>query len=811
VETSEEFKHLLEEIRRSPIRCLVERNRILTEVYRSTEGEPINVRHAKFLKAFAEQIPVYIHPNEVIVGSPAPWVGRYFIAYAELDGSAHTRLKDWVSDGPKISQPFLAPADWKIMEEQVIPYWRERSLDVNFMNLLKTAAPAAFQFAWAEDGKPTGAYGETGTGRSCQNWTLDYERVLRKGVRGIREELQGMQAALMPSDSRYAEKQAFIEAGLLTCDALVTWARRYADKAEEMARQEPDPVRKAKWEEISSVCRWVPENPARSFREALQCQWWLQAWTRIEINIGGVVGNGRMDQYLYPYYKADKQGGRVTDDEVLEMMRFFYLKMYQFIFLLVAAHLVGGTEGFAHFECICLGGQTPEGRDAANELTYLFLKSKRGIALTMPDLAVRIHANSPERLLREVAVTMKEGQGYPKLLNDEIVIPMQLAKGMPLHLANDYTVNGCMENRQIRCEVYNCGSAYSNQAFALELALNDGKVRWLGNRQIGPRTGDPRHFKSFEDVWDAFEKQMRHHLRMVFDRTILYEGFRSQYLASPLSSIVNEPFMCEMKDAMTSGVGFEGKGYLSLVNVDMIGAGTVSDSLVAIKKLVFEDKKITMEQLMEAIETNWEGKEAIRQLCLNAPKWGNNNRYADEMMVRLQRFMVDEIGKFGNPNNVAGRNWELRVLPVTAHLVLGKTTWATPNGRRTGEPLSEGCGPQQGHDTNGPTSLLHSVSKFAVRDSKHWCSPLLNIKISPESLNGEEGTTKLISLIRGWRDLKIWHIQVNSVSAETLRAAQRDPEKYRNLIVRVAGYSAFFAEMDKAAQDEIIARTEHDL
>lgn len=375
VETSEEFDQLLDEIRRSPIRCLVERNRILTDVYARTEGDPINVRHAKFLKEFAEKIPVYIHPSEVIVGSPAPWIGRYFIAFAELDGSSYTRLKDWANENPKTSQPFIDPADWTTMEDEIIPYWRTRSLDVNFMNLLKTAAPAAFQFAWTEDGKQTGAYLETGTGRSCQNWTLDYERVLRKGVRGIREELEGMQAALRPTDSRHAQKLAFIQAGLLTCDALVTWAHRYAVKAEELAKEEPDPTRKAKWEEIASVCRWVPENPARSFREALQCQWWAQAWTRIELNIGGNVGNGRMDQYLYPYYRADKQEGRITDDEVLEMLRFFYLKMYQYIFLPVAAHAAGGVEGFAHFECICLGGQTPEGLDATNELTYLFLKS----------------------------------------------------------------------------------------------------------------------------------------------------------------------------------------------------------------------------------------------------------------------------------------------------------------------------------------------------------------------------------------------------------------------------------------------------
>ncbi len=415
----------------------------------------------------------------------------------------------------------------------------------------------------------------------------------------------------------------------------------------------------------------------------------------------------------------------------------------------LAGHLTAGASGFAHFECVTLGGQTLEGRDATNELTYLFLQSKRGVALTMPDLAVRVHSGTPDRLYYEIAETIKEGQGYPKLLNDEVVIPMYLAKGVPLHLANDWAVNGCMECRQIRAEVYNCGSAYNNQVMSLEMALNNGRIRGHQNLQVGPRTGDPLGFETFEDVWEAWTRQMRTHIRMVYDRNMIYEGYRAEFIASPLSSVINEPFMREMKDAMTSGVGFEGRDFVSLVNIDMIGAGTLCDSLVAIQKLVFEEKKVTMNELLEAIEANWEGKEAPRQHCLNAPKWGNDDPRADEMMMRINRFMVDEIAKLGNPNQVAGRNWEMRVLPVTVHVALGRGTWATPNGRRTGEPLSEGCGPQQGHDTRGPTALLNSASKFLPHDSKHWCSPLLNIKLSPGPLQGKEGTEKLVSLIRG--------------------------------------------------------------
>jgi pyruvate formate-lyase/glycerol dehydratase family glycyl radical enzyme len=809
VESSTGFNRLLDEIRSLPIRLLVTRTKILTEVYQRTEGEPLNVRHAKFLLEFARRIPVFMHPDELIVGSPAPWLGRYFIAFAECDGGSYGTLERLVKDNPAPSEPYIDPEDWGFMRDEVIPYFQQHALDVNFLNLLRVSSPSAFSFAWTEKLKQTGVYLDTGIARSSQNWTLDYGRVLHKGFKGIREELEGLRAGLMPSDPRFQEKQAFIEAGLLTCEAVVTLARRYADEAEELAHREDDAEKSRHWQEIAAVCRQVPENPARNFREALQCQWWAQAWTRVELNIGGNVGNGRMDQYLYPYYRSDREAGRITDKEVLDLLRMFNLKMYQYIFFPLAGNVEGGTSGFAHFECVTLGGQTPEGLDATNDLTYLFLQSKRGVALTMPDLAVRIHANTPDRLYYEIAKTMKEGQGYPKLLNDDIVIPMYLAKGVPLRLANDYAVNGCMECRQIRREVYNCGSAYSNEVMSLELALNDGKVRLLGNLQVAPKTGDPRSFESFEDVWNAWTQQMRYHLQKVFERTILYEGYRSEFIASPLSSITNEPFLREMRDSMTSGVGYEGSDFVSLVNIDMIGSGTLCDSLTAIKKLVFEDKRFTLAELMEAIDRNWEGAEAIHQLCLHAPKWGNNDPYADEMMVRINRFMVDEIGKLGNPNRVAGRNWELRVLPVTAHVALGRVTWATPNGRKTGEPLSEGCGPQQGCDTRGPTALLNSIARFAPRDSKHWCSPLLNIKLSPSALAGEEGTEKLVALLKGWHRLRIWHIQVNCISAETLRAAQKDPEKYRNLIVRVAGFSAFFTELDKGTQDEIIARTEH--
>jgi pyruvate formate-lyase/glycerol dehydratase family glycyl radical enzyme len=811
VRTSAGFDRLLEHIRSLPIRLLVERTKILTDVYRKTEGEPVNLRHAQFLKAFAERIPVFIHPDEEIVGSPAPWVGRYVVPFAECDGGGYASLKRMVKDNPAHSEPYIDPSDWPIMEEEIIPYWREHALDVNFMSLLRANAPASYAYGWTENEQPTGVYVETGTGRSSQNWTLDYERVLKKGFAGIRMELEGMRAALMPTDPRCSEKEDFIEAGLLTCEAVVTWANRYADGAEALIEEAGSPEEEAKWTEIAGICRHVPEHPARTFREALQCQWWLQVWTRIELNIGGNVGNGRMDQYLYPYYKADREAGRITDDEVLDLIRMLNLKMYQYIFMPLAGHIAGSTSGFAHFECVTLGGQTTDGRDATNELTYLFLKSKRGVALTMPDLAVRIHSNTPDRLFYEIAETVKEGQGYPKLLNDEIVIPMYLAKGVPLHLANDWTVNGCMECRQIRCEVYNCGSAYNNQVISLEMALNDGKIRRLGDLPVGLKTGDPRQFESFEDLWDVWSRQMRYHLKMVYDRNMLYEGFRSRHIASPLSSIVNEPFMREVKDAMTSGVGFMSKDLVSLVNIDMIGSGTLCDSLTAIKKLIFDEKRFTMAELLEGLEANWKGKEKIRQFCINAPKWGNNDPIADDMMVRINRFMVDEIGKLENPNNVVGRNWELRVLPVTTHIVLGQATGATPNGRRAGEPLSEGAGPQQGYDTKGPTALLNSVSKFVPHDSKHWCSPLLNIKLSPGPLQGSAGTQKLVSLIRGWYNLKIWHIQMNCISAETMRAAQKDPEKYRNLIVRVAGYSAFFSELDQSTQDEIIARTEYSM
>jgi len=810
-ETSEGFRRLLEEIRGKPIRLFVERTKILTDVYRRTEGEPINVRHAKFLREFARKIPVFIHPDEVIVGSPAPWVGRYIVPFAECDGGGYRDLARMVKPDAAPSEPYMAPEDWETMEKEIIPYFEHRAMDVNFMNLMRASSPAAYRYAWTEDGSPTGTYLETGIGRSSQNWTLDYERVLKKGFGGIRRELEGMKASLMPSDPRFEEKQAFVEAGLITCEAVVTWARRYAETLEEMAGTETDAGRKAKWREVAAICRQVPEHPARNFREALQSQWWAQVWTRIEINIGGNVGNGRMDQYLNPYYRADREAGRITDREVLELLRMLNIKMYQYVFMPLAGHLTAGASGFAHFECITLGGQTREGRDATNELTYLFLQSKRGVALTMPDLAVRVHSNTPDRLYYEIAETIKEGQGYPKLLNDEVVIPMYLAKGVPLHLANDWAVNGCMECRQIRAEVYNCGSAYNNQVMSLEMALNNGRIRVHGNLQVGPRTGDPLGFETFEDLWEAWARQMRTHIRMVYDRNMIYEGYRARFIASPLSSVINEPFMREMKDAMTSGVGFEGGDFVSLVNIDMIGAGTLCDSLVAIRKLVFDEKKVTMKELLEAIEANWEGKEALRQRCLNAPKWGNNDPRADEMMMRISRFMVDEIGKLDNPNNVAGRNWEMRVLPVTVHVALGRATWATPNGRRTGEPLSEGCGPQQGHDTRGPTALLNSASKFLPHDSKHWCSPLLNIKLSPGPLQGEKGTEKLVSLIRGWHRLKIWHIQMNCISAETLRAAQRDPDKYRNLIVRVAGFSAYFSELDKGAQDEIITRTEYEM
>lgn len=607
---------------------------------------------------------------------------------------------------------------------------------------------------------------------------------------------------MSPCDN--VEKRPFLEAIVIVCDAIILWAKRHAKLAAELAAKETDPTRKRELETMAEICAWVPENPARTFHEAVQAQWFTQVFSRIEQKTGTIVSNGRMDQYFWPFYEKDLAEGRITEDSALELLECMWVGMAQYVDLYISPTGGAFNEGYAHWEAVTIGGQTPEGRDATNDLTYLFLKSKREFPLHYPDLAARIHSRSPERYLWEVAETIKDGSGFPKLINDEEVVPLYVSKGATFAEALDYAVSGCTEARMPNRDTYTSGGAYINFAAALEMVLYNGKMLKYGDTDLGAHTGDPCEFKTWEEFWNAYVTQHHLFLKTAFVQQHIINNLRARHFAQPMGSSLHDLCMKHCLDLHTPQIP-EG---INLGYFEYMGFGTVVDSLSAIKKLVFEDKKLTMGELIEALKCNFEGKEDIQQLLKSAPCYGNNDDYADSIARDIDALSV-KYGRRYSPE--LGMHNDVRYVPFTSHVPFGRVVSATPNGRKAWSALSDGSSASHGADVNGPTAILQSnfnSKNYGMRDR---AARMLNIKFTPKCVEGEEGSQKLVSFIRTFCDLKLWHVQFNVINKETLLAAQRDPEKYRNLIVRIAGYSAYFVDLSPDLQNDLIARTGHDV
>ena len=778
----------------------VERARYFTESMKQTEGQMLILRWAKAMHHIAENITVYIDDNQLLVGRSGAQ-GRYGILYPELDGDF---LGLALEEMPKrVGAPFsISEADAKIVVEEIAPYWMGKTYHESLTNALPEET---LKLTYEPSNPLLSRYivNETSSFRSSIQWVHDYEKVLKRGFKGIKAEALEKMAALDPlSPVDNMEKLPFLEAIVIACDAIVLWAQRHAKLAAEMAEKETDPVRKLELQDIAERCAWVPENPARNFRDAMQSQWFTQMFSRMEQKTGTIISNGRMDQYLYPYYRQDKESGALTDEQTLELMECMWVGMAQFIDLYISPTGGAFNEGYAHWEAVTIGGQTREGMDATNDLTYLFLQSKREFPMHYPDLAARIHARAPERYLYEVAETIKEGSGFPKLCNDEEVVPVLLAKGASFEDAYDYAVSGCTECRMPNRETYTSPCAYINFPAAVEMTMYNGRMKKHGDELIGLETGDPTTFKTWDEFWNAYLKQHINFLKHAFIQQHIIINLRPRHFAWPMGSALNDCCMDDMKDIHSPVI----KGGIDLGYFEFMGYATVIDSLVAIKKLVYEEKKITMAEMVEAMRCNFEGKEAIRQMVANAPKYGNNDEYSDAIGKLLDRECLKFTKQYSKE---LGVHLDLRLVPFTSHVPFGKVVGATPNGRKEYTPLSDGSAASQGCDANGPTAVLMSNYLTKNYDFRERAARLLNVKFTPSILAGEAGTRKLVSFIKTWCDLRLWHLQFNVINQATLLAAKKDPENYRGLIVRIAGYSAYFTDLSPDLQDDLISRTEN--
>ena len=780
----------------------VERALYFTQSMAETVGQPLVLRWAKALMNVAKNITVMVQDDQLLLGRCGGHDGRYGILYPELDGDF---LDIAVRDLPTRPQSpaSISPEDAKIVVEQIAPFWKGRT----YHEALNKALPAEVHKLTYDD--PDGLISrfivnETSSFRSSIQWVHDYEVVLKRGFNGLKKEMEEKLAALDPaSPVDQVDKRPFIEATILVCDAIVLWAKRHADAARKAAEACADPVRKAELIRMAENAEHVPANPARDFYEAVQSQYFTQMFSRLEQKTGTTISNGRMDQYFYPFYKKDMEAGILTDEKTLEYLECMWVGMAEFIDMYISPAGGAFNEGYAHWEAVTIGGQTPDGRDATNDLTYLFLKSKREFPLHYPDLAARIHSRAPERYLWDVAETIKFGSGFPKLCNDEECIPLYVSKGATFEEALDYAVSGCIEIRMPNRDTYTSGGAYTNFASAVEMALYDGKMKKYGDVQLGIQTGDARKFKSWDEFWNAYVQQHMLLLRTTFIQQYIVIQTRAKHFAQPMGSVLHA--LCRKhcidlhQPQIPEGLNF---GYF-----EFMGLGTVIGSLAAIKKLVFEDKKLTMDQLIDALEANFEGYEDIQQLLRTAPCYGNDDEYADEIGRELDRMAVSFAAKYGKE---MGINNDARYVPFTSHVPFGKVVSATPNGRVAWFPLADGSSPSHGADHNGPTAILlsnHNTKNYGMRAR---AARLINVKFTPKCVEGDAGTEKLVQFIRTWCDLKLWHIQFNVINADTLKKAQKDPQKYRNLIVRIAGYSAYFVDLTPDLQNDLIARTGHD-
>lgn len=788
-------------------RVALERAVYFTESFKQTEGLNITLRWAKALLHTTQNISINIFADELIVGRPNNWFGKHGIIYPELDGSLMLNAIEAFAQAMTKGSPdavVITADDEKIIREVLAPYWTGRDFTPHFIQALPDEAR---NYSFGPDKtnifRQTAVIMSSQSMRSSQNWIIDFSKIMKHGCAGIRAEAQARLEAMTNPIVR-VENGPFLEAVITTCNAMTTWARRYAEKAREIAASESNAQRKAELLEIADVCARVPEQPCQSFREAMQVQWFCQCMSRLEEMIGGDIGQGRMDQYLWPYYKADIESGRLTEEKAIELFHCLWINMMQYIQLNLSPTAAAGREGFSHHETATIGGQTREGEDATNELSYVLLESTRGLRTSYPELAARIHSNTPERFLHAVVEANKDGKGSPKIINDESVVPFYLSHGISVADALDYAASGCMEARLPNIEAHKTGNSAVNYGSIIEMTLRNGRIKIFGDHQFGPQTGDPRVWTCFDQVWNAFRIQTENVLRNILIENAIGRQLKPRYFASPFASMLHDLASKHCMDLQRHGEGIPGQ--LDLTCIDGIGGfGTAIDSLVAIKTLIFEEKKLTWDELLTALECNWEGKEAIRQLCLNAPKFGNGIEWVDHLGKEIYRISLDYVRNNPKPN---GQPTIVRIIPITFHVPAGRVTFATPTGRPAGEYLSEGISPAHGMDVKGPTITMNSMTRATAIACKEKGPNLINMKFAPANIAGEAGSRRLMQIIRTWSNLKLWHIQFNVINRDTLLAAQKNPEKFRDLVVRIAGYCAYFVELTQMQQAEILARTE---
>jgi pyruvate formate-lyase/glycerol dehydratase family glycyl radical enzyme len=773
-----------------------ERGLLVTEAYERYAADPTVLRRAKALAHTLDNMSIILDEGELVVGNQAsapraaPLFPEYLVDFlaAEIDEFPR-RPADRFQVSPEVRGLIL---------EVIVPAWRGRTLN-DRVNAVMPAEVVAAQQIGAISGRGNITSGDG-------HIILDIPKVLRLGLEGVIAEAQTALAALSPYDPGSFRKRPFLEGAVIGLQAVIRFARRYAAEAERLAAlTETPPERRAELQAIAETCRQVPARPARTFIEAVQAAFTVHLCSQIESN-GHSFSLGRLDQYLYPFYQADTAAGRLTGEGAQEILELLWLKLFSIIKIRPWDHTRFGI-GYPTYQNVTIGGQTADGADATNELSDMVLAAIRDVRLTQPNVSARIHAGTPDRFLMECARTIKLGFGMPALKNDEIIIPALLEKGVAPEDAYNYAIVGCVEAAVPGRWGYRVtGMAFLNILKVLEITLNNSVDPRTGLCLL-PGRGGLADFATFEELYAAFHEQYMAYARQSFHFDAVADTCLEEMAPDAFASAL-------VDDCLARGLTIkEGGARYDIVSGLQSGISNVANALMALRLLVFEQKLIDPGAVMAALAADFTnpGGEAIRQRLLGAPKWGNDNDEVDALACRVMKDYLQEMGKYPNTRHnrgPIGGGYGGSTSNISANVPMGAVVGATPDGRRAGEPIAEGMSAVHGTDTRGPTALMRSVSKLPTIRS---LAQLLNLRLSPAALATDAGLARLVTLMKGFRSLKLWHVQFNTVDTATLMAAQRDPEKYRDLVVRVAGYSALFVTLDRATQDDIIQRTVHEL
>ena len=783
---NDRIKRLHQESLDTPATLSIERALIETAFYKENYGKyPIAILRAKNFYEICKKKTLYIGKDELIVGERGP-LPKAVPTFPEL--TCHS-VEDLHVLNTRELQPYLiSQEDIDIYEKEVIPYWAGKTQRERIFNHVSKEWEEAYH---------AGVFTEFMEQRAAGHTAMD-GKMYRRGLLDVKKIIADEIAALdYINDPEATDKQQELEAMDISCDAAILFAERHALLAEEMAARESDPQRKAELEKIADVCHWVPANAPRDYWEAIQMYWFVHLGTVTELNGWDSMNPGHIDQHLYPFYKKGLEDGTLDRDKAKELLSCLWIKFNN----QPAPPKVGITAlesgTYNDFTNINLGGIDRDGNPVANEISYMALEVQEELHELQPGLSIHIASNTPDEFLLEGCKVIRQGHGYPSVFNPDTYVKELLRQGKSLEDAREGGCSGCIEVGAFGKEAYLL-TGYLNTPKILEITLHNG-VDPLTGKKVGLETGDPRDFKSYEELYEAWHKQMTYFVNLKLAVNNYIERMFSLYAPATFLSLFIDDCIARGKDYYSGGARY------NTTYIQCTGLGTITDSLAVLKKHVFEEQKYTMDEVIKACDADFEGLEKMRQYIRNhTPFFGNDDDYADSIAVKVFDDLCEAIE--GKPNTRGGKT-QLNMLSTTCHNYFGSVLGATPNGRKAHFAISDGTSASHGSDVNGPSALVKSLGKL---DQERSGGTLLNVRFVPALLKREQDLTKFSSLIREYFKLGGHHIQFNIVDTQTLLDAQANPDKYKGLLVRMAGYSDYFNDMNTQLQNDVIARTENE-